>query len=426
MTEVTTRRAPSQITLPSQSARPDHIGQQTAIEQARAIAEVQAAVIVAQQNPRSEDRALDAALRACDHPALADRAFWSYPREGQQIVGPTIHLARELARCWGNIQYGVHELRRDDAGGYSEMQAWAWDLETNARPSTTFVSPHARDTRRGRQQLTDVRDIYENNANVGARRLREQIFAVLPVGFVEDAKARCMATLERGNGTPIAERAREAVQGFANRLHVTQAQLEQRIGRPVAEWTEQDLAQLRVVYTTIDRGESTVAQEFGETEAAPPAGRVTGADIAAQAEARRAAAEQPAAAAPEPPAEPPIQTSADTPSIREQIKALHAVMGEFTTGEGNSKQADRQIRLDALSQCIGRHITSSNDLTRDEASVAIQVFRDLHERGERDAVIEFAREWRAEQERAIAAEAVDTEPPADVEPEALFDGAETA
>ncbi len=164
---------------------PGRIGQGTAVEQSRAVAEVQAAIIVAQQCPRHVDVARNEMRVTCGMLGLAERAFYQYPKGRQTVSGPSVHLARELARCWGNVDYGIKELRRDDEYGQSEMQAWAWDQQTNTRSSNTFIVPHKRDSASG-STLTSIRDIYENNANNGARRLREmpglqsQRRAVLP------------------------------------------------------------------------------------------------------------------------------------------------------------------------------------------------------------------------------------------------------
>src|SRR5580698_3785894 len=168
---------------------PSRIGQATAVEQSRAIAEVQAAIVVAQQCPRDITRAERAMRQSCAQKGLAERAFYRYPRAGETITGPSVQLARELARCFGNVQYGVAELRRDDGFGQSEMLAFAWDLETNTRSSTTFIVAHVRDTKEGAKPLTDMRDIYETNANNGARRLREMIFAILAGWYTADAVA---------------------------------------------------------------------------------------------------------------------------------------------------------------------------------------------------------------------------------------------
>ncbi|MGI3198471.1 hypothetical protein ACRJ4W_07400 [Streptomyces sp. GLT-R25] len=151
------------------------------MEQSRAVAEVQAAVIVARQFPRNEAQAIAKMRTGFAQHSLAVRSFFRFRRGTSNVSGETIQFAKELARCWTNIHYGVHELRRDDAAGESEMQAWAWDLETNERASTTFIVPHTRWTKdSGGTRLEDPRDVYENNSNNGARRLREMIFSVLP------------------------------------------------------------------------------------------------------------------------------------------------------------------------------------------------------------------------------------------------------
>lgn len=264
---------------------PALVGQATAIEQSRAIAEVQAAVYVAQQMPRDMQAAIAAMRESTDFLGLAERAFYSYPKgrdEGGRsvtVTGPTIHLARELARIWGNVQYGIAELRRDDDAGESEMQAFAWDLQTNTRPSTIFIVPHARDTKNGRKPIVDLRDVYENNANQGARRVREQIFAILPPWFRDEAIARCRATLQRGSdggqpAKPLATRVADAVKLFEG-LGISVEQLEAKVGQPRSKWNEHDVAELGIVYRSIERGEASREDEFPR--------RVTAAEITGQA-----------------------------------------------------------------------------------------------------------------------------------------------
>jgi len=239
----------------------EFISQATAVEQARAVAEVQAAVLVAQQVPRDITRAVNDMRQSCSQIGLADRAFYRYPRGGQTVTGESIHLARELARCWGNCDYGIKELRRDDENHYSEMQAWAWDQQTNTRSSQTFIVPHKRDTKKGAQVLSDLRDVYENNANMGARRLREAIFSILPKWYTEDAKTASMAALETGGGDkPLEQRVADAVRTFDG-LGVKRARLEARFG-PTSKWSAHDLAQLRVIHGSVKQGTVTVEDEF--------------------------------------------------------------------------------------------------------------------------------------------------------------------
>jgi hypothetical protein len=250
--------------------------QAAGIEQSRAIAEVQASLVVAQQRPRDETKALSKALESCRTWEVAESAFWKFPRAGEVLTGESIHLAVELARCWGNIAYGIMELDRDDNGGKSEMLAFAWDLETNAQSRMTFQVPHLRDTRSGPKRLTDMRDIYENNANQGARRLRECIFRVLPPFLKEQAKAACYKTLEsKDSEKPLAVRITEALAGFA-RLGIGRERIEAKLG-PADKLTPADLAQLEVSFRSIMRKEIGADEEFpkvGHLEAAKDIKRV--------------------------------------------------------------------------------------------------------------------------------------------------------
>lgn len=240
----------------------------TQIEQSRAIAEVQAAVVVAQQCPRDMSRADGEMRDACGRKALADRAFYRVPNRG---AGPSVHLARELARIWGNVQYGVHELRRDDKSGMSEIQAFAWDVQTNTRSTRTFQVPHQRMVKGERKALVDLGDVYLNNQNIGARAVRECIFTVLPTWFTEAAEDACRITLRDGDGKPLTERIEGAVTLFAQQHGVKASQLEDKVGRKRGQWDAGDVATLSILYRSIEKGEIAVSEEFGDTRKADAA-----------------------------------------------------------------------------------------------------------------------------------------------------------
>ncbi len=250
---------------PVAAPSPRFLGQATAVEQSRAVAEVHAAIVVAQQCPRNTVAALEEMRRVCAMKGMADRAFYAFPRGGTTVTGPTIHLARELARIWGNIQYGISELRRDDEGHYSEMQAVAWDLQTNARSSQVFVVPHKRDAKKGHapEVLIDLRDIYEMSANQGARRLRSAIWAVLPTWLTDEAVEICRVTL-RGDtsGVPLPQRIQNMLGKFSKELGVSSEQIEHRLEKPIGRWDERDLSQLGITYGSIQRGELSVDDAF--------------------------------------------------------------------------------------------------------------------------------------------------------------------
>jgi len=253
----------NEIVLPN----PTPTSQGTVVEQTRAAAEVAAAVSVARNFPRDQGVAIEAMKELCSRLSVAQRAFYEVPNRG---AGMSVHIARELALIWRNIDHGVRELSRDDLNGESEMQVWAWDQENNVRSTRSFIQPHAKSTRQGRKELTDLNDIYLNNQNTGARAVREAIFTVIPDWFLADAEALLRETLVNGDGKPIAQRRSEAAAGFMNALRVSQAQLEARLKTPMGQWTASQLADLSRVYTSIAVDGIPAAEFFPEQTAIVP------------------------------------------------------------------------------------------------------------------------------------------------------------
>lgn len=241
-------------------AQLDKINQGTiAIEASRAIAEAQGKLVIAKRFPRDEVAAYAKAMEACQRPKMAEKAFYAFPRGGQTVKGPTIRFAEELARCWGNIDYGIKELSQDD--GKSEMQAYAWDLETNAQSVQNFTNPHQREQGKKMVTLTSQRDIYENNANMATRRLRARILAILPSWFVEDCIAECERTLAGQNDTPLVDRVKKMVVQFA-RFGVTQEQIEHRLKRKIDTMNADDFTEYIGIYNAIKQNESKVSDWF--------------------------------------------------------------------------------------------------------------------------------------------------------------------
>lgn len=238
----------------------ENINQGTvAIEASRAIAEAQGKLVIAKRFPRDEVQAYAKAMEACQRPTMAEKAFYSFPRGGQTVEGPTIRFAEELARCWGNIDYGIKELSQDE--GKSEMQAYAWDLETNAQSVQNFTNPHQREQGKKMVTLTSQRDIYENNANMATRRLRSRILAILPSWFVEDAIAECKKTIAGKNDLPLSDRVKKMVVQFA-KFGVSQEQIERRLKRKVDTMTADDFVEYLGIFNAIKQGESKVADWF--------------------------------------------------------------------------------------------------------------------------------------------------------------------
>lgn len=247
----------------------ENINQGTvAIEEQRAIAEAQGRIIVAKRFPRDAAAAFERIMVSCKRKKLAESAMYSFPRGGQVVTGPSIRLAEELARAWGNIEYGIRELSQKE--GISEMEAYCWDVETNVISSQRFSVKHERHTKSGVTRLTDPRDIYELTANNAGRRLRARILAVLPPDLVDAAVEECYKTLSGNNDEPIEDRIKKMLKAFAT-YGINKDHIEGRLGKKLDQVLPEELVELQTIYTAIRDGIARSTDYFGGSDNQAPA-----------------------------------------------------------------------------------------------------------------------------------------------------------
>lgn len=233
---------------------------------ARAIQEVQAALVIGQRFPRDEVKVKAKILEACKRKELAEVAEYEYSRGGTRITGPTIDLLRAIANRWGNLRFGWHETERRN--GQSSVRAFAWDVQTNGQAERTFIVRHWRDTSGGGYELTDERDIYELCANQAARRVRACLEEVIDSDIVAAAVDQCRTTMRTGEKVPLKDRAVQMLTAFAE-FGVTQAMVETRIGNKLEAVSENQLASLRRVYKSLKDGVGQREDYFKPEMAAP-------------------------------------------------------------------------------------------------------------------------------------------------------------
>lgn len=240
----------------------------TMVAQTREMAEAIAAMQMAKMCPRDVVAARDRILNACTRPKLAVGACYTYSRGGTDVTGPSIRLAEMLAQNWGNMSFGIREL--EQRNGESTCEAFAWDMETNARQTKVFQVPHIRHTKKGDVRLTDPRDIYELVANNGARRLRACILGIIPGDIVEEAVEACDTTMAtKFEVTP--ERLKKMLEVFAG-YGVTKEQIEARVQCHLEAIKPAQLANLGKILNSIKDGMSKAEDWFERpAEAAPSA-----------------------------------------------------------------------------------------------------------------------------------------------------------
>jgi hypothetical protein len=220
---------------------------------AKETAEVQAAIIIAKKFPRDETEAFEKLTKSCNRLSFAEKARYKFPRGDKDVIGPSVHLAREAARLWKNIEYGFSVVRDDDSTRV--IRAKAWDKESNNivfmddsfgkliyRKKTGWTKPDECDLR----ELTNRR---------GAILVRNCILQLLPIDIVEESMSAVQETLSISvKKDPDTAKAR-IVSAFAS-ISVTTEMLEGKLGHPVATCSPEEIISLREIWQSIADGDS--------------------------------------------------------------------------------------------------------------------------------------------------------------------------
>ena len=233
-----------------------------AIEQERAIAEARGQIQLAKMFPRDHAAAFAELMEACKSPEFAETAFYSVPNRGS---GPSIRFAEEIARCYGNFEYGHRELSRDNSK--SEVEVYAWDKEKNNYSKRQITVDHVRYTRQGNKPLLDPTDIDNRIANVASKQMRGRILALVSKSLVAAGLAECQRTISGNGQMTIAQRVQQMLVAFQP-FGVNAKHLEGYIGGSLDNATADDLTDLLGVFNALKEG-AKIADYFETPDSKP-------------------------------------------------------------------------------------------------------------------------------------------------------------
>jgi len=235
-------------------------------EQAKSVGEVQAALTIAQARPRNENAAVVRIRSACQRKSLAEKAEYVFKRGTTKVTGPSIRLAEVLAQKWGNITFGYREIGQGK--GYSEVEAFCWDLETNTKATRQFRIRHWRDLKDGGHELTKERDKYEHIASQAMRRVRACILEIIPSDVIELAIEECEKSLKRQDPRSKDDKVRSMITMFDD-IGVTLDMLEEYLGHKIQAVNNTQLVQLGKIFNSIIDGIAS-REEFFKTRGNQP------------------------------------------------------------------------------------------------------------------------------------------------------------
>lgn len=100
-------------------------------------AEFDTAVATAKKFPRNVINAMEKSIQiATLSRETSEKCGYLVPKAGKRISGPSVHLARILAKNYGNMRVKKEVTREEDR--FINASAIAWDLETNFAISATI------------------------------------------------------------------------------------------------------------------------------------------------------------------------------------------------------------------------------------------------------------------------------------------------
>jgi len=254
-------RKTSETALERHTAPSDEISPTRA--SAEAVADIQSAIIVSRKFPRNEETAYQKLMHACERTNFAEDAMYAFPRfsaeEGKKvtITGPSVNLAREAARVWGNIRWGLVIVA--DSDETRTIEGWGYDLEANTRVSQEDTFNKTVYTRKDGWRPANERDLRELTARRGAFLVRNSLLQLVPKDFISDAMDQVEKTLaSKARQDPDAQK--KAVISAFDRIGVPADQLESYLGHALATLSPEEIAKLRSVYKSIEDGNSTWAE----------------------------------------------------------------------------------------------------------------------------------------------------------------------
>lgn len=255
------------------AVQPQEAGALAAIT--REQSEIQAAVFMARTNPRDELKSFNGIMKSCQRPSFAKTAMYTFPRGGTNVEGPSVDMARELARVWGNIQYEVRIVGETDRDIH--IKGVAWDVETNTRTAAEdkfakLVQRKNKNTGVTEWVKPDERDLRELVNRRGAICVRNAILQLMPPDIVDEAmrevKQTRVAVARNEVGPNREDTARKIVLAFDG-IGVTKEMLDAYLGHDVMIFTDEEYDTLQGIYKSISDGNSKREEYFGTKPAQP-------------------------------------------------------------------------------------------------------------------------------------------------------------
>jgi hypothetical protein len=218
------------------------------------------------QKPRNLDAVVKALERECEYGG--DSFYYSISFGGARVEGASIGLAQAIAREWGNCAVTSEVQETDDSFLFLARFV---DLERGFQIERAF-----RQRKDGQ-----VAGRFDSNRKLDiafqigqSKATRNVICNAIPRWLVDRCIEKAKDAVAKKITPEGLEKAKQSIVDAFKKYRVTEAMLVAKLGKPRAEWTTRDIADLTGDGKAIASGEMSVAELF-PAESAQPAGPVT-------------------------------------------------------------------------------------------------------------------------------------------------------
>ncbi len=222
-------------------------------------AQIDVQISTAKAYPRSVKRSIENAIAVVTmDKETAQTCTYSVPRGGKAITGPSVHLAKVLAQCWGNIRVEAKVIGVSDKQLTS--QAVCLDLENNLAIKVEVKRSIM--TKTGRMN-DDMITVTGNAANSIA--LRNAILNVVPRSVVDKVynAAKQLITGDVSDQNKMIARRKQVFDALKETYGVSEKEILSAVGKAAIDHvTVDDIVVLIGIGTAIKDGDTTVELAF--------------------------------------------------------------------------------------------------------------------------------------------------------------------
>jgi len=222
-------------------------------------ANIDSQVSTAKAYPRDMKKAVtNAIIIATMDNETASSCTYSVPRGGKPITGPSVHLARILVQCWGNVRIDAKVVDITDKHVISESTCG--DIENNV--AVKIQVRRSIMTKNGRMN-DDMITVTGNAGNAIA--YRNAVYNVIPKSVIDKVykSATGLLTGDISDETKLIKKRNQVVEGLKKAYGVSEEEILKAVGKSQIEYIGPDeIVVLIGIGTAIKEGDTTIDQAF--------------------------------------------------------------------------------------------------------------------------------------------------------------------